>query len=230
MKIKAILFDIDNTLMDFMKMKHESCRAAMEAMIKAGLKTNQEKGLKVLYELYDKYGIEYQYIFRNLLKELGGKIDYRIIAYGIIAYRKMRENYLVPYAEVVPTLIELKKNYKLAIISDAPVLQAWMRLVTMNLDSFFDVVITKADARKQKTHPAPFKAALRELNINPGEAVMIGDRIARDVDTAEKLGIHAVYARYGDSNPPAPGKSGAEFEIDNIKELVKIVKDLENSI
>ena len=38
MVIKAVLFDIDNTLIDFMKMKKECCRAAIDAMISAGLK------------------------------------------------------------------------------------------------------------------------------------------------------------------------------------------------
>ena len=223
--IKAILFDIDNTLIDFMKMKRESCKAAMEAMIGAGLKTNQENGLKVLYQLYDKYGLEYQYIFRNLLKEFG-KVDYKIIAYGIIAYRKVRESYLVPYPDVISTLIELKKKYKLAIVSDAPILQAWMRLVSMRIDGFFDAVITKADARRQKTYAAPFKAALRKLEINPEEAIMLGDRISRDVQTAKKIGIHTVYARYGDENPPEEGKSGAEFEIKSISELVQVTKKL----
>lgn len=224
MPIKAILFDIDNTLMDFMKMKRECCKAAMDAMISAGLKTDQDKGMKILYELYDIYGIEYQFIFRNLLKALGGKIDYKIIAYGIIAYRKMRDSYLVPYPDVISTLIELKKNYKLAVVSDAPVLQAWMRLVTMKLDSFFDVVITKADARKQKTHAAPYKAVLRELKIKPEEAVMVGDRIARDVDTAKKLGLKTIYARYGDIHQAERGKSGADAEIDSVAEVVKVVK------
>ncbi len=225
MPIKAILFDIDNTLMDFMKMKRECCKAAMDAMISAGLKTNHEKGMKILYELYDIYGIEYQYIFAKLSKALGGKIDYKIIAYGIIAYRKMRDSYLVPYPDVISTLIELKKNYKLAVVSDAPVLQAWMRLVTMKLDSFFDVVITKADARKQKTHTAPFKAALRELKLKPEEAVMIGDRISRDVETAKKLGLKTIYARYGDTSPVEPGKSGADAEINSVAEVVRVVKE-----
>ncbi len=222
--IKAILFDIDNTLMDFMKMKHECCKAAIDAMISAGLKTNQEKGLEVLYKLYDKYGLEYQYIFRNLLRELGGKVDYRIISHGIIAYRKMRDSYLIPYPDVISTLIELKKNYKLAVVSDAPVLQAWMRLVTMRLDGFFDVVITKADARKQKTHAAPFKAALRELKIKSEEAVMIGDRISRDVETAKKLGIKTIYARYGDTHKAEVGKSGADAEIERVSEIIGVLE------
>lgn len=38
MKIKAILFDLDNTLIDFMKMKNAACDAAIESMIGAELK------------------------------------------------------------------------------------------------------------------------------------------------------------------------------------------------
>jgi putative hydrolase of the HAD superfamily len=224
--IKAILFDIDNTLIDFMKMKHKSCEAAVDAMVDAGLKLPGEQVSKVLYELYDKYGIEYQKIFQKLTKELTGKIDYKIIAHGVIAYRKMRESYLTPYANVMSTLIELKKSYKLAVVSDAPVMEAWMRLVSMNLDTFFDVVITKANARKQKTHAAPFRAALRELGLKPEEAIMTGDRISRDIDTAKKLGLHTAYARYGDPKPVAPGKSGAEFELSDVSELISIAKNI----
>jgi putative hydrolase of the HAD superfamily len=227
MKIKAILFDIDNTLIDFMKMKKKSCEYAVDSMIWAGLKVDKEQALKVLYELYDKYGIEYQKIFQKFTKKVTGKIDYRIISYGVLAYRKMKENYLFPYDNVLHTLTQLKKDYKLAIVTDAPALEAWKRIVSMELDHFFDVVVTKADVRKQKTHTAPFKSALKQLNIKPEEAVMIGDRISRDVDTAKKLGIHTIYARYGDENPPPKGKSGADAEINDIIDIIFEIKNIE---
>ncbi|MCX8193742.1 MAG: hypothetical protein N3G19_00010 [Candidatus Pacearchaeota archaeon] len=41
--MKAILFDLDNTLIDFMTMKHKCCEAAIDAMIAAGLKIKKEK-------------------------------------------------------------------------------------------------------------------------------------------------------------------------------------------
>lgn len=223
-KAKAILFDIDNTLIDFMKMKRKSCEAAVDAMIGAGLEIEREEALKTLYILYDKYGIEYQKIFEKFTRHLTGKIDYRIISYGIIAYRKMRESYLIPYPNVIPTLIQLKTHYKLAIVSDAPVLEAWMRLVGTRLDNFFDVVITKRDTRRQKTHVAPFNATLKILGVKAEEAIMVGDRILRDVNTAKKLGIITCYARYGDENPPEKGKSGADFELLDIKDLLDIVR------
>ena len=225
--IKAVLFDVDNTLIDFMKMKRECCKAAIEAMISAGLKMSEKDALKLLYELYEIHGIESQRIFQQFTKKIYGKENYKLIAHGVIAYRKMRESYLVPYPKVIPTLLELdRRGYKLAIVSDAPVMEAWMRLTSLKLDDFFDVIVTMADARKQKTSPAPFKVALRRLGIKAEEAIMIGDRISRDVDTAKKLGLHTVYARYGDENPPLEGKSGADFEISNISEILDVVDKL----
>ena len=44
--IKAVLFDLDMTLIDFMKMKNMACTEAIDAMIDAGLKMNREKALK----------------------------------------------------------------------------------------------------------------------------------------------------------------------------------------
>lgn len=230
--IKAILFDLDNTLTDFMTLKQKSCEAAIDAMIAEGLDMKREEALRILFDLYKAYGIEYQMIFQKFLKKAKGKVDFRILAHGVIAYRKVREFYLTPYPGTLQTLVNLKKKYKLAIVSDAPRIEAWMRLDAMKLDSFFDVVITSGDVRKQKTTSVPFKAALKSLKVKPEEALMVGDRIERDIKMPKSLGIKTCYARYGNvylaggtkKKPLPKGKSGADYEIDDIKELVKIIK------
>ena len=228
MKIKAILFDVDNTLIDFMKMKIECCKSAIEAMISAGLKMSEKDALKLLYELYEIHGIESQRIFQKFTKKVYDKENYKLISHGVIAYRKMRESYLVPYANAIPTLLELKKqDYQLAIVTDAPIMEAWMRIASMKLDDFFEVVITKGDVRKQKTSPIPFKAALKKLNLKPEEAMMVGDRISRDINVAKKLGLNTIYARYGDENPPEKGKSGADYEINDVSEILDVIKKFE---
>ena len=56
--IKAVIFDLDNTLIDFMRMKQLSCDAAISAMIDAGLNVNKRKAMDELFSLYDKYGLE----------------------------------------------------------------------------------------------------------------------------------------------------------------------------
>jgi len=40
-KIRAILFDLDNTLVDFISMKEESCKAAAQTMVASGLRMKE---------------------------------------------------------------------------------------------------------------------------------------------------------------------------------------------
>jgi putative hydrolase of the HAD superfamily len=221
--IKAVIFDLDNTLIDFMKMKKAAVNAAVDAMISAGIKMSKDEATKTLYELYDKYGIEYQQIFQKFLQKTSRKVDYKILAAGIVAYRKVQPSFLEPYGNVVPTLLRLREQgLKLAIVSDAPRLKAWLRLVEMKLQDFFDVVICHEDTNQYKPSKLPFLKALKKLNLRPEECLMIGDWPERDIKGAKQLGIRTVFARYGSVKEVAD--SGADFEIGNISELLKVVE------
>ena len=221
--IKAILFDLDNTLIDFFRLKKKCCNAAIDAMISAGLKINKRRATKLLFQLYDKYGIEYDKIFQKFLERTEEKIDYKILAHGIISYRNMKENYMTPYSGTVPTLIKLRRDYRLAIISDAPVLKVWERLVAMKIEDFFDFVITKSDIKAQKPSSKIFRKALRLLEIKPEEAIMVGDRADRDIKGARAFGIKTVFAKYGNLKVK---NSGADFEINKIEDLIDVVDGL----
>lgn len=219
--IKAVIFDLDNTLIDFMKMKKLACEAAIDAMIDAGLDTDKEKALHALFRLYDKYGYEDATIFQKFLMQLTGRINYSILANGIVAYRKIRSGLLEPYPHVNYTLFKLKeKKVKLAILSDAPRLKAWIRLAAMKLITFFDVVVTLEDTNKMKPHRFPFKKAIEKLNVKPEECLMVGDRPERDIKGAKAVGMKTCFARYGNANS---AKTNADYEISDIKELVKVI-------
>ncbi len=221
--IKAVLFDLDNTLIDFMGMKRNSCEAAVEAMIDAGLRIKKEKALKRLFNLYDKFGLEDNKIFQKFLNEETGKVDYRILANAIVAYRGVRSSYLKAYPHTDYVLIRLKsKGIKLAIVTDAPRLKAWIRLMAMKIGNFFDVVVTYEDTKQLKPSNLPFKAALKKLNLKPQECLMVGDMPNRDIEGAKKLGMKTCFAKYGD--PTKKRKGNADYEISDIKELLKIVK------
>ena len=220
--IKAVLFDLDNTLIDFLKMKRHSCSAAIDAMIGAGLNIEYEKAIKALFELYDKYGLEEKTIFQKLLKKLIGKIDYKILASGIVAYRRVRSGFLEPYPNVDYVLLKLKaKSIKLGIVTDAPKLKAWVRLASIKLSNYFYAVVTFEDTKQLKPSKLPFKAALKQLNLRPEECLMVGDWPERDIKGAKAIGMKTCFARYGN---PKIKKSGADYEIDNIKMLLEIVK------
>ncbi len=222
--IKAVIFDLDNTLIDFLKMKKIACSEAVDAMIDAGLNIKKGKALKILYELYDIYGIEYQMIFQKFLKKISGKVDYKILAYAIIAYRRVKDGFLSPYPGAKQTLIRLKESgLNLAIVSDAPKLQAWLRLSSMKLDDFFDVVVALDDTGKLKPHELPFRAALKKLNVKPQECLMVGDNPQRDIKGAKSIGMKTCLAKYGLTYKSNSVK--ADFEIKDIKDLVSAIKE-----
>ena len=219
--IKAVIFDLDNTLIDFMTMKKLSCDAAISAMIGAGLNVDKNKAMKELFRLYDRYGLEKKTIFQKFLKKVAKKVDYEVLASGIVAYRRVRTGFLEPYPHVIDVLFELKsKGIKLAIVSDAPRLKAWIRLVSMKINHLFDAVVTFDDTKEMKPSTMPFKFAFRKLKVKPQECLMVGDRPERDIKGAKKLGMLTCFAKYG--NPKA--KSKADYEINDIKELLEIVE------
>jgi putative hydrolase of the HAD superfamily len=223
--IKLIIFDLDNTLTDFMRMKDEAINAAVRAMIDAGLDFPEKRIHEEIYRIYDEEGIEYQKVFNKLLVDLIGEVDYRILAAGIVGYRKAREAALVLYPHVNRTMLTLlKKGLKLAVVSDAPRQEAWLRLCYLGLHHMFDTVIAFDDTGERKPSPKPFQLALERTGIAPEEALMVGDWPERDIAGAGELGMHTVFARYGDTFDV--GESGADYDIEDIFDLVAIVDEI----
>ncbi|MBN2184781.1 MAG: HAD-IA family hydrolase [Candidatus Krumholzibacteriota bacterium] len=223
--IKLIIFDLDNTLTDFIRMKDNSIDAAVKAMIDSGVDLPADEIREMIFTIYDNEGIEYQKVFDRLLVDLLGEVDYKALASAIVAYRKAREAALVLYPHVNRTLLALvKAGLKLAVISDAPRKEAWLRLCYLQLQHIFDKVVAFEDSGEHKPSPAPFRMVLSELEVEPKEAIMVGDWPARDIVGASELGLTTVFARYGDTF--GTEVSGADYDIDDISSLIDIVEDI----
>ena len=226
--IKAVIFDLDNTLLDFMKMKEYAVKAAIAGMIEAGLNIDDEESYKTIVSIYEEEGWENQQIFNYFLDRTVGEVNNKYLAAAIVAYRRAREANLLLYPNVNHTLVELMKaGIKLAVVSDAPSREAWMRIYYLNLHHHFDFVLTFDDTNARKPSPIPFQMALKELKTEPSETLMVGDWPERDVAGANNLGIRTIFARYGDSFGTID--SGADWDINDVYEIVGIVNEL-NSV
>ena len=225
--ITAVIFDLDNTLVDFMAMKRRAIDAAIDAMIDAGLNLSPDEVKARIDAIYKERGIEFQNVFDQLLYDVFNKVDYKILSAGIIAYRRAREAALVPYPHVYMTLMELlKRGMLLAVVSDAPAREAWLRLCYLNFHHIFHAVVTFEDTGERKPNPGPFRKALQLLNVGADKALMIGDWAERDMIGASNIGMKTVFARYGDTFGTV--ETHADYEINDIKDLIQIVEQ-ENS-
>ena len=127
--IKAVIFDFDNTLMDFMRMKKAAVETAVDAMIDAGLTYQKAEMIEKIYKGYALDGIEDQQIFDKVLLKEFGKIDYKILGAGIIGYRRGKEGTLALYPHVQMTLMGLARlGLGMAVVSDAPRIPVWLRI------------------------------------------------------------------------------------------------------
>ncbi len=219
--LKGLIFDLDNTLFDFISMKESAIDAAAWAMIDAGLPLSQDEVRRRIFSVYELKGIEFQNVFNTLLEDVLGEVDPKILAAGIVAYRRVRESMLIPYPHTMSTLVHLvKSGYKLAVVSDAPSIQAWLRLCYLQLHDLFDTVVTFDDTGEAKPSPKPFLLALDRLQIEPEEALMIGDWVDRDLLGAKNLGMRTVHARYGAEIVNSDEDNFATAVIDDIADLI----------
>ncbi|HIN02957.1 MAG TPA: HAD family hydrolase [Candidatus Marinimicrobia bacterium] len=222
--IKGVVFDLDNTLLDFMKMKEFAVKAAIKSMIEAGLEVDEEKSYSEIISIYEQFGWENQKVFDVFLEKSIGHVDNKFLAAGIVAYRRAREANLMAYPNVNETLMALAKSaIKMGLVSDAPSREAWMRIYYLNLYHFFDVVITLDDSGERKPSAKPFQMALDRMGLRPEETVMIGDWPERDVVGAQQIGMKTAFARYGDTFGTL--QSGADWDLDDIYQLVGIINE-----
>ena len=225
--IKGVVFDLDNTLLDFMKMKQVAVRSAIKGMIEAGLDIDEDKSFDNIISLYEKIGWENQKVFDVFLENSIGYVDNKFLAAGVVAYRRAREANLLAYPNVNKTLIDLTKlGIKLAVVSDAPSREAWMRIYYLNLYHFFDAVVTFDDSGERKPSSVPFEMVLKKLGLEPESSLMIGDWPERDVVGAKKIGMKTAFAVYGDTF--GTKNSGADWDVEDISELVTIIQKNNN--
>ncbi|MCJ7647804.1 MAG: HAD hydrolase-like protein [Candidatus Lokiarchaeota archaeon] len=224
-KTRAILFDLDNTLIDFIQMKEESCKAAVQAMISAGLDMNKKEAYSKLMKTYFKLGLESDVAFTHFLKETGN-FDHKILAAAINTYLETKTKHIVPYPNVKAVLQELKeKGLVIAILTDAPKTKAYQRLLIMEIEHYFNFVIGFEDTNLKKYTGLPLKLGIEILKKQlPGilncEVLMVGDSIKRDLIPTKLLGLKTAIAKYGQTEAE---KGKVDYELETIGDLIKIV-------
>ena len=106
-----------------------------------------------------------------------------------------------PYADVEVELSKLAQTkVKLGLISNwdsslVPVIK------DLELDRYFDAMISSADVGMHKPDANIFFYALEQLDAKPEEAIHVGDHLTADVQGAMNAGLHAVYIDRYESHP-----------------------------
>lgn len=192
--IHAVIFDMDNTLFDFVVAKLHACRRMTEH-----LGTDDPEAF---YRCFtgSSFGYESHENIRQYLEDRGIYTN-RAFTDCCAIYEEEKVRVLEPYPGIHAVLEEVKRReYRTAVVTDAHNGNALRRLRKLDLMRFFDVVVTFDMTGLKKPSPEPFLLALEMLGTPPAETLFVGDSMRRDIVPAKSLGLVTAHARYGDRN------------------------------
>ncbi|WP_342676523.1 HAD family hydrolase [Methanofollis sp. UBA420] len=216
-EVKALLFDMDNTLWDFVTAKQAACHAVVD-FLKVGDGED-------LYQYFRRPGVGFEDP-ENILDYIR---DINAPASSFprccTVYEKTKLAAIRPYEGAAETLASLSDaGIPLAIVTDAHSSQAKRRLEKAGLSEYFSCIVTPDISGQRKPDPASFLYALRALPADAAEAMVVGDSIRREIEPAQGLGMKTAYALYGDrSDGPAPLICRPDFVLHDIRELIEIL-------
>ncbi|MBE4483850.1 HAD family hydrolase [Vibrio parahaemolyticus] len=121
-------------------------------------------------------------------------------------------------------LTDLRKHYKLVVITNGPIFSQHPKLKATQMDEWVDHIIVGGEEPEEKPAASIFQKALNLVDVKPEEALHIGDSLAADIAGANNMGILSVWVNAtGASNPT---EITPNFEIRETVELKEILKTL----
>jgi len=154
---------------------------------------------------------KYRYVLQSVVRAFGERLKFDASPEDL---RELSDSVPTwpPFGDTVVALQQLKKRFKLAIISniDNDLFAKTQRLLGVN----FDAVITAEQAQSYKPSLRNFELALRTLAIDPANLLHTGQSIYHDVIPAQSLGIATVWVNRKSARPGVGAVRHAEGKPD----------------
>ena len=176
--IKAIIFDLDDTLISEMQYIESGYRHISELLTDI---THVDDN-SIFSLLMDLFHDSPKNVFNRLFDKLNISYKEDNILKLVEIYRN-HEPHIQFFDDVLPNLELLKvKGIKTGIITDGYISTQRNKLRILNANKYFDhIIVTQELGRKYwKPHPRPFELMKDKLNIEFNEMVYVGDNPEKD--------------------------------------------------
>jgi putative hydrolase of the HAD superfamily len=206
--IKAVIFDLDDTLYDYSKCNSIAENRLFETIeLDFGISQNQASALlmqakeNVKAKLGDKSASSHNRLLymQNICEQIGrNPLKYAMRFYN--AYWDSMLEQMQLYDYVLPLLEELhRKNIKVGILTDLTAHIQYRKIERLGLTDRIDYLVTSEEAGDEKPSEKMFLLMLEKMKIKPEEALMIGDSRKKDIDGAFTAGIKGILYKKSDS-------------------------------
>ena len=217
MDVKLLIFDFDGTIMDT---RRTIVYAKQETMRTMELEVFDEETCASTIGLSAKIG------FEKLYPEMDEKqIDDMVVLYRDIFEKAKETMPPVLFQNVTECLGKLQqKGYELTIATSRNTKSIHEFLDKFELNKIFKYVLGGDDTKLLKPNPEPVFKTLEDLNYKPEETMVIGD-MPFDIMMGKGAGVLTLGVTYGNASRNELLESGADYVIDDIKELLDVLEN-----
>lgn len=211
-KINAIIFDLDNTLID----RQRAFKEMLERKLPLFVPEHKQHQIPKMIEdilRWDANGTVSRYTcFQQFLKEY----DIDTISAEELDQSWANESGSTAYLfdDVIATLSELKKKYRLALLSNGNPKSQRRKLATIDIDDFFEYTLISGEFSVNKPDSLIFNHVAKQLSLDSCQCVYVGDNYQVDIVGAKNAGMQAIYINR--FNQPHPDT----LSINSISELL----------
>ena len=213
MPIKLVIFDLDGTLVNSIKDITDSLNYATGPFNLAP---------KTVEEVAALVGEGITRVIERVIGEERLQHRDEVVKRFLEFYSEHIVDNTFPYPGVKETLEGLN-GYKKAVISNKREAFSIKVLEALNLYRFFGLVIGSDSTSEKKPSPVPVLHALSHFGLSQKDAVMVGDSDL-DIAAGKAAGVKTIGVTYGYRDRKY--LKDADFIIENIKELPKLIKNL----
>ena len=215
MNIELVIFDFDGTLAD----THRTIIATVQ-------QTLSELGLPIASEeaITATIGLPLRDCYRHYLPELDDAgLDACEATHHRLFDINRKTNPPVPFPHVAEMLKWLHaEGIKTTIASSRTSFSLRDLLADMGLADDFDYVLGSEDVARAKPDPEPVLQTLRKMCIAASQTLVVGD-MAVDIQMGTRAGCKTCGVTFGNGTKEELEKAGADFIVDSMKELIRIV-------
>lgn len=231
--LDAIFFDIDDTLFSTTEFAGKARRAAIEAMLGAGLRTDAGEAMRELEEVITEFSSNYGSHFDKVLDRLGPE-SHRdrnravIVAAGVVAYHATKTHDLKPPEDVYEVLQWLATTPLLrGIVSAGITIKQAEKLVRLGILPFLTpkALFFTDQVGFSKPNPKLYRRVLQNLSLSPQRCLYVGDNPTHDIDPCNREGWSTVRIRRSGRHAAEQGATQPKHEIRDFHELRRILQD-----
>ncbi|MEH2291186.1 HAD family hydrolase [Nostoc sp.] len=231
MYYEAIIFDLDNTLLNFELCERQAILGTLETCaISLDLHGITETNFLQVYETYSSQYWRQRNVFtpnelikmsyESTLAELNIKTE-KISHLGQIFWQIFNHSsFMEP--NVYEVLTVLARSYRLAVISNGLVSAQLPRMQAAGIDHFFEEVVVSEAIGFAKPSPEIFNHALSKLDLTPAQVLYVGDSLNHDYAGATQVNMDFCY--YNRKNQNLSQEVQPKFIINKLLKLLELVK------